>query len=71
MKTRIKVLDGLYCPQYRSWGMWFGIVVEADAFGPMYYSNNLRIAQITIDRYLKKHKEKVKGTSIIEYPLND
>ena len=70
MKTRIKVVDGLYYPEYRSWGMWFGIVVSITKYGESYrYTSSLTEAKIAIDKYLVGDKTFV--TSIIEYPLND
>ena len=73
MKTRIKVVDGVYYPEYRSWGVWFGIVVgHSNIYGNSYhYTGVSAAAKTAIDRHLKKYKEKVKVTGIIEYPLND
>ena len=72
MKTRIKVIDGVYYPEYRSWGMWFGIVVGHSRSGSTYHCTSvLEEAETAIDKHLKKYEEKVKVTRIIEYPLND
>tara|TARA_R110000744_G_scaffold162525_1_gene279171 strand:+ start:1921 stop:2139 length:219 start_codon:yes stop_codon:yes gene_type:complete len=72
MKTRIKVVDGTYCPEYRSWGMWFSIVVGHSRSGDNYhYTSVLTEAEAAIDKDLKRFGKKAPVTSIIEYPLND
>lgn len=70
MKTRIKVVDGVYYPQYRSWGMWFGIVLVCSEYDSLYRCTSVLMeAETAIDKYLKKCK--TPDNRIIEYPLKD
>lgn len=65
MKIRIKVKDGRYYPQYRRFGIWWGL--RRYACGGLYYIDyyvTLQDAKDRIDRFL----ETKPGVIYIEYP---